>query len=236
MQGQKFTILAEFCINLSPVRRRWNEILYATAWPHQPIPGCCPFFAVGSVTGCCPFFAVGSVTGCCSFFANLFFKLFGWFFIFWCFCWRGGTLVWCILGTWASRVRYGRSTVWIHFFSRVLISKLVSFGVLGAPLGANFGVLGPPWATILRVWGYPWADLVRSCRERPLVPDPAPPFWSIFEPKWEAKEGPNWAKIWKKTVENWIKKSLRFWIVFLLDFCWFLVPKVDWNLNKHQDP
>ena len=62
------------------------------------------------------------------------------------------------------------------FFSRVLMSKLVSFGVLGPPLGANFGVLGPPWATILRVWGYPWADLVRSCRERPLVPDPAPPF------------------------------------------------------------
>ena len=62
----------------------------------------------------------------------------------------------------------------------VLMSKLVSFGVLGAPLGANFGVLGPPWATILRVWGCPWADLVRSCCQRPLVPFTAPHRYERF--------------------------------------------------------
>ena len=106
------------------------------------------------------------------------------------------------------------------------MSKLVSVGVLGALFGANFEVLGPPWATILRVWGYPWADLVRSCCQRPLVAFTGAPFWTIFEPKCEPKGGQNGAKILKKSVQNSIKKSMRFWIAFLLDFGWLLVPKL----------
>ena len=112
------------------------------------------------------------------------------------------------------------------FFSRVLMSKLVFFGLPGATLGAKFGVLRPPWATILRVWGYPWADLVRSCCQRPLVPDSSAPFWTIFEPKCEPKGGQHGAKILKQSVRNSIKTSMRFWIAFLLDFGWFLVPKL----------
>ena len=134
------------------------------------VTGCCVFvFAVGSVTGCCPFFAVGSVTECCPFFAKMFFRssLVDFYFLCFFLMWRRSCLM---------RVRCGRSTMWSRFFLRVLISKLVFFGLLGAPLGANFGVLGPPWATILRVWGYPWADLVRSCCQRPPVPFSIAPF------------------------------------------------------------
>ena len=79
------------------------------------------------------------------------------------------------------------------------------------------------WTVTLRVWGYPWADLVRSCCQRPPVSFTGAPFWTIFEPKWEPKGGQNGAQIPKKSVQNSIKKSMRFGIVFLLDFGWFLV-------------
>ena len=107
------------------------------------------------------------------------------------------------------------------FFLRVLMSKLVFFGLL-----ANFGVLRPPWATILRVWGYPWTDLARSRCQRPPPPFTPAPFLAILEPKWEPERCQNGAKILKKTVQNPIKKSMRFWIAFVMDFSACLVPKL----------
>ena len=112
------------------------------------------------------------------------------------------------------------------FFLRVLMSKLVLFGLLGAPLRANFWVLRPPWATILRVWGYPWTHSACSRCPRPPVPFSIAPFWPIFKPKCDPNGSQNRAKIQKKSIQNLIKKSMRFWIAFLLDFAWFLVPKL----------
>ena len=50
-------------------------------------------------------------------------------------------------------------------FSRALVSKLVSFGVLGAPLGANFGILGPPRAIILNRSQLPSTSWLVVCKQ-----------------------------------------------------------------------
>ena len=105
-------------------------------------------------------------------------------------------------------------------------SLSVCFGGPWGAIGRYFGSPGVAGALILRVWGYPWADLARSSCQRPPPPFSVAPFLTIFEAKWDAKRRHNGATIFKKSVQNSIKKSMRFWMAFLLDFSGLLMPKL----------
>ena len=80
---------------------------------------------------------------------------------------------------------------------------------------------------ILGVWGHAWPRWAANWDPGPLGSISGATISTILVPEWGPKGYQNVLEINKKSIQNSIKKTVWFWMAFLLDFGGFVEPKCN---------